>query len=161
SYAIDGQEGVRHPVGMTARYLEAETHVVTAGSSFIENLARCIERIELDVEDIIAAPIASGVAVTSEAERALGVLAVDLGGGATQLALFRGGSVAHTSALPVGGGHLTQDLAVGLRLTLEQSERLKRERGCAQVAEVEADEYVAIHPIGDPDPREVPRRLIA
>src|SRR5207253_4297128 len=95
-YALDGQDGVRHPLGMSATYLEVETHVVTAASSFVENLAKCVQRAGLDVEEMIATPLASGLAVTTEAERALGVATIDLGGGATHVAIFRDGRAAFT-----------------------------------------------------------------
>jgi cell division protein FtsA len=159
-YRIDGQEGVRHPAGMTAAVLEAETHLVTAGASFLDNLLKCVARAGLDVEDVVAAPLASGLAVASDAEQALGVLVIDLGGGATGLTVFHDGSLAHCSALPVGGSHLTFDLSVGLRLKREEAERLKRASGCARVPDAEADEFVTLQRVGEEDPREVPRRLI-
>src|SRR5262249_59516748 len=102
-YRTDGREGVRHPAGMTATYLEAETHAVTAGASFLDNMLKCVARAGLDVEDVVAAPLAAGLAVASDAEQALGVLAIDLGGGATGMAVFRDGGPAHCSAPPVGG----------------------------------------------------------
>src|SRR5262249_37324354 len=150
----------RHPVGMAAGRLEVETHVVTAGRSFLQNLARCVEAAEVDVDDIVATPLASGIAVATEAEQALGVLVIDLGGGATHLAAFADGCVRHVSTLPVGGGHLSHDLAVGLRIPLEQAERLKRESGCATSARA-SSEYVSIRPMNEEDPVEVPRRVLA
>jgi len=159
-YALDGQDGVRHPVGMSATYVEVETHVVTAAGSFVENLAKCVHRAHLDVEEVIAAPLASGLAVATEAERALGVAVIDLGGGATHLALFRDGSAFHTAALPIGGEHLSYDLSVGLRITRDAGERLKRASGCARAEDVGPDEYVAIQQVGEAEPREVPRRLV-
>jgi cell division protein FtsA len=159
-YLTDGQDGVRHPVGMAAGYLEVETHIVTVGSSFLDNLVKSVQRAHLDIEDVVAAPLAAGLAVTTEAEQALGVLAVDAGGGATHVAVFHDGGVVHTAALPVGGSHLTYDLSVGLRLTREAAERLKRASGCARVPDAEPDEYVTIQPAGEEESREIPRRLI-
>src|SRR5204862_2361324 len=92
-------------------------------------------------------------------ERALGVVSIDCGGGATHVALFRDGSALHTVALPVGGDHLSYDLSVGLRITREAAERLKRSRGCARADDAGPDEYVAIQQVGEAEPSEVPRRL--
>src|SRR5207248_11157156 len=112
----------------------------------------------VDVEEMIAAPLASGLAVTTEAERALGVLTIDLGGGATHVAIFRDGSAVFTSALPIGGDHLTYDLSVGLRITREAAERLKRASGCARAEDAAQDEYLTLQQVGEAEPREVPRR---
>ncbi len=160
-YILDGQAGVRHPIGMAADFLEVETHVITAGAAFVENLARCVRRADFDVEELVATPLAAGLAVTTEAEQALGVLTVDVGGGATHLAVFTDGSIASSSALPVGGGHLSYDLSVGLRVTREEAERLKRESGCARVEEVPEGEMVTLQRVGDEEPRAMPRRVIA
>lgn len=159
-FVIDGQDGVRHPVGMTARHLEVETHVVTAGGSFVENLAKCFQRAELEVQEVVATPLASGLAVATEAERALGVLVVDLGGGATHVAVFAEGSLGHSSSVPVGGNHFTHDLSIGLRLAREEAERLKQESGCALVAGIAEEEYVRVRPVNAEAEREIPRRLI-
>jgi cell division protein FtsA len=159
-FVVDGQDGVRHPVGMTARHLEVETHLITAGGSFVENLVKCFQRAEVDVEEVVATPLAAGLAVATEAERALGVLVVDLGGGATQLAVFAEGSMSHSSVLPVGGQHFTHDLSVGLRLAREDAERLKRESGCALVAGIGEREFIRIRSVNEVTEREVPRRVV-
>src|SRR5207237_1769612 len=120
----------------------------------LDNLAKCVTRAGLEVEEVIASPLASGLTVVSEAERALGVVCIDLGGGATHLAIFADGSIAHSGALPVGGNHLTHDLSVGLRLTRDQAEQLKRKSGCALVAELPGEEeYLEIRPVGEEEPR--------
>lgn len=160
-YIVDGQEGVRHPIGLSAKYLEVETHIVTVGSSFLENLTKCVQRAGIDVEEVIATPLASGLAVATEAERTLGVVTIDLGGGATHIAVFKEGMVTHSAALPVGGSHLTYDLSVGLRVDRDAAEELKKEDGCLVAADVRDEEFVRIKRIGEEEETEVPRQLVA
>jgi cell division protein FtsA len=158
---VDGQEGVRHPVGMSAQRLEVETHVVTVASTFIENVGKCVRRAHLTVEEIVLEPLAASLAVVTEAERALGVGLVDIGGGTTDVALFGDGSIFHSAAIPVGGNHVTYDLSVGLRIPQEQAETLKLRHGHALVERVEDEDYVEIQRVGDEKPHELPRRVVA
>jgi cell division protein FtsA len=161
TFIVDGQDGVRHPVGMSAQRLEVETHVVTAASTFIENVGKCVRRAHLTVEQIVLEPLAAGLAVVSEAERALGVALVDIGGGTTDVALFADGSIYHSAVIPVGGNHVTYDLSVGLRVPREDAETLKLRHGCALTDQPADEEYVEIRRLGDEEPHELPRRVIA
>lgn len=160
-YIVDDQEGVRHPVGMSASRLDVETHVVTAATSFVENVVKCVHRARLEIEEIVVEPLATGLAVLTDAERQLGVALADIGGGTTDVALFVDGAITHTTVIPVGGNHVSYDLSVGFRLEPEDAERLKIQYGAARQSDVPADEYVEIQMIGEVEPREIPRRLLA
>jgi cell division protein FtsA len=160
TYIVDGQEGVRHPVGMAAQRLEVETHVVTGAATLVENVVRCVRKAGLSVEEVVLEPLASGLAVVTEAERAIGCVLVDIGGGTTDLALYAAGGLYHTAAIPVGGNHVTYDLCVGLKLPPQRGELIKKEHGVA-LAEWAGDaEFVEVQGLGDSEPRELPRRLL-
>lgn len=160
-FVVDGQEGVRHPVGMSAAVLEVETHVVTASTGCVENLSKSIERANLQIDEIVVEPLATGLAVLTETERQLGVVLADIGGGTTDVALWFDGAITHSTVIPIGGNHVTKDLSIFLRLTGEDAERLKVEQGAARIVDVRPSEYVEIQMVGEPEPREIPRELIA
>jgi len=129
SYALDGQEGVRQPVGMHGRRLDVETHIITASVTSIQNLAKCIRSIGVDVEDLILEPLASGEAVLTPEERDTGVIMADMGGGTTDIAVFKNGSIYHTSVLPVAGYQVTSDISIGLGLPFNIAEKMKKRYG--------------------------------
>ena len=128
-YAVDGQAGVKNPVGMHGFRLDVETHVITAAVTSIQNLVKCIRSIGIDIEDLVLEPLASSEAVLSEDERQVGVVMADIGGGTTDVAIFREGSIWHTSILPVAGYQLTRDVAIGLGLPFEIAEEMKKKYG--------------------------------
>jgi len=161
TFVVDGQEGVRHPVGMAAQRLEVETHVVTGAAMLVENVVRSACQAGLTVEEVVLEPIAAGLAVVTEAEKAIGCLLADIGGGTTDLAIYAGGGLYHTAALPVGGNHVTYDLCVGLRVPPQRGEQIKKEHGAALTDWVLDDEFVEVQRLGDAEPKELPRRLIA
>ncbi len=129
SYALDGQEGVRQPVGMHGSRLDVETHIVTASVSSIQNLAKCIRGVGVDVEDLILEPLASGEAALTPEERESGVIMADIGGGTTDIAVFKNGSIYHTGILPVAGYQVTSDLSIGLGLPFNIAEKMKKRYG--------------------------------
>jgi len=129
SYAVDGQAGVKNPVGMHGFRLDVETHVITAAVASIQNLAKCIRGIGVDIDDLILEPLASGEAVLSEDEKQVGVVLADIGGGTTDIAVFKDGSIWHTAILPVAGYQLTRDVAIGLGLPFEVAEQMKKRYG--------------------------------
>jgi len=128
-YAIDGQTGVKNPVGMHGFRLDVETHVITAAVTSIQNLVKCIRGIGVDIDGLILEPLASSEAVLSEDEKQVGVILADIGGGTTDIAVFREGSIWHTSVLPVAGYQLTRDVAIGLGLPFEVAEEMKKRYG--------------------------------
>src|SRR6185437_7577325 len=124
-YKIDGQDGVREPLGMCGVRLEARVHIVTAAAAAAQNIIKCCTRCDLEVLEIVLEPLASGEAVLEEDEQGLGVALVDIGGGTTDIAIFTDGAVAHTSVIPIGGHQLTSDIAFGLRTPPHEAEKIK------------------------------------
>ncbi|MBA7612756.1 Cell division protein FtsA [subsurface metagenome] len=128
-YTIDGQAGVRNPVGMHGFRLDVETHIITAAVTSVQNLVKCIRGIGIEVEDLILEPLASSEAVLTEDEKQMGVILADIGGGTTDIAIFREGSIWHTSIIPVAGYQVTRDIAIGLGLPFDVAEEMKKKYG--------------------------------
>lgn len=125
SYIVDGQEGIKDPVGMTGTRLEVETHIVTAGGPAIRNLEKAFSQVGVDVQGLVFSGYSSSLAVLSETEKELGVILVDIGAGTTDISIWIDGSVSYSSVLPIGARHITNDLAIGLRISLESAEKVK------------------------------------
>jgi len=132
--AVDGQSGITDPVGMSGARLEVDTHIVTAGSSFVTNVLKCVHRAGIEPEGAVFQPLASGAAVLLPEERASGVVLMDIGGGASDFAVYWGGGVYHTGTLPVGGNAVTNDIALGLKTSFAEAEKIKHAYGTADVA---------------------------
>jgi cell division protein FtsA len=133
TFVIDGQDGVRDPVGMSGYRLEVETHIVTGAVSSLNNLFKAVQRIGLEVDELVLEQLASSEAVLSEAEKRLGVMLVDIGSGTTSIAIYIDGTIWHTAVLPIGGDHITNDIAIVLRTPVDTAERLKIKYGDASV----------------------------
>ncbi|MGE0642412.1 MAG: cell division protein FtsA [Nitrospira sp.] len=160
-FMVDGQEGVREPLGLSGNRLEVNVHVITGAVTSAQNIVKCVNRAGLDVVDIILQPLASSEAVLSEEERDLGVAMVDLGGGTTDLAIFLDGSIRHSAVLPIGGQHLTRDLAYGLHTSQTEAERIKTQYGVARTELVLSHQIVEAPSIGDRPARTFSRRDVA
>ncbi|WP_114313299.1 cell division protein FtsA [Thermus caldifontis] len=130
-FKVDGQEGIRDPVGMAGVRLEVDVHLVAAGRGPLANLRRAVEDAGLEIEALVAQPLASGLGVLGPEEEHMTVLLLDVGGGTTEVAVFREGRLAHSSVLPLGGDHVTQDIAQLLKIPFEEAERVKRKYGAA------------------------------
>jgi cell division protein FtsA len=128
-YAVDGQTGVKNPVGMHGFRLDVETHIITAAVTSVQNLIKCVRSIGIDIEELVLEPLASSEAVLTEDERQVGVLLADIGGGTTDIAIFREGSIWHTAVLPVAGYQVTRDIAIGLGLPFDVAEEMKKKYG--------------------------------
>ena len=159
-FIIDEQDGIKEPLGMSGVRLEAKVHIVTAAVSSAQNIIKCCARTGLTVADIVLEPLASAEAVLAEEEKELGVALVDVGGGTTDLAIFVSGAIQHTSVIPLGGNHLTNDIAVGLRTPLQEAERIKIQYGSAQVQMLERDETIEVPSVGGRAPRVLSRRIL-
>jgi len=129
SYAVDGQAGIKNPVGMHGFRLDVETHVITAAVASIQNLAKCVRGIGIDIDDLVLEPLASSEAILSEDEKHAGIVMADIGGGTTDIAIFKDGSIWHTAILPVAGYQLTRDVAIGLGLPFDVAEEMKKRYG--------------------------------
>lgn len=125
SYIVDSQEGVSDPIGMSGVRLQVETHIVTGATTTMRNLVKCIQQVGVDIEALVFSGLAASGAVLSETEKELGVILLDIGAGVSDLVLFTEGSPSYSAVLPVGGKNISNDLAVGLRVSLEDAERIK------------------------------------
>jgi cell division protein FtsA len=159
-FAIDGQSGVRRPIGMVGTRLEVETHIVTGAASFIANVAQCVEQAGLAVEHLVLGPIATGEVIATQAEKDLGIVLIDIGGGTTDIAVFVDGSIAFSAAVPVAGNHVTRDISIGLRTPSESAERLKIERGAALKRFIISDEMIEVVSAGTGERLRLPRQVL-
>jgi cell division protein FtsA len=159
-FAVDDQEGVRDPIGMAGVRLEARIHIVTAAQSYGQNLSKCCERAGITPAELVFEPLASADAALFPEERELGVALIDIGGGTTDIIVFHNGAVMHTAVLPIGGNHLTGDVAAGLRTPMSEAERLKVSYGVATNLIVGRDEMVQVPGVGGRAPRVIARRLL-
>jgi cell division protein FtsA len=160
-FVIDGQEGINNPAGMLGRRLEVETTVVSGTQTSIHNLSRCIDQVGVGIDALVVQPIAAGEAVLTTAEKDLGVALVDLGGGTTDAGIFIDGSVIHVSSLAVGGNHISNDIAVGLRTPFAAADELKIRHGYALAEAVEEDRMIDIASYDAGDGAPVSRRALS
>jgi cell division protein FtsA len=160
-FSVDGQDGIRNPKGMHGYRLEVEAHIITASAATVENLRQCVGAAGVEIQQFVLNPLASAETVLTEQERQMGVAICDIGGGTTDLAIYVNGDVWHTMVLAVGGNHVTQDIAHGLRLPFAQAEDVKKQQGHAVRAEVGAEEYFSIRPFGEERPVQINRKELA
>ncbi len=159
-FIVDDQDGIREPIGMNGVRLEAQVHIVTGAVSSAQNIVKCANRCGLNVADIVLEQLASSEACLTEDEKELGVALVDIGGGTTDLAIYSEGAIVHTSVLAVGGNHLTNDVAVGLRTPTHEAEKIKQKYGCAMASMVERDETIEVPSVGGRKPRVLSRQIL-
>lgn len=160
-YIVDTQDGIRDPIGMSGVRLQVRVNLVTAATSCVQNVIRCVERCNLHVADVVLEPLASSEAVLSEDEKEIGVAVIDMGGGTTDLLVYADGGIAHTSVIPAGGNNVTSDVAAGLRTPMGEAERLKRNYGCALGRMISEDEEIEVPGVGGHSPRRVARRVLS
>jgi len=158
---VDDADGVREPIGMSGVRLEVEVHIVTAAVTSVQNVVRAVNRAGLTVQDVVLEPIASAEAVLFPDEKELGVVLIDIGGGTTDVALFRDGAIWHTAIIPLGGDHITNDVAVGLRTPMADAEELKKRYGCALTSMVPAEETVDVPSVGGRKARQLSRQVLS
>src|SRR3989442_4583868 len=160
-YVVDGQEGVRDPIGMTAVRLEVETHIVTASSTSVQNLTKCVQRAGVEIDELVLAPLATAEATLNDEDRELGVVLADIGGDTTDIAIFQDGSISHCASIPIGGRYVTADLGIVLRVTPDVAENVKFRYGSAIPLDVDPDEVLQVTSIGEETSHGVTRRHIA
>ncbi len=160
-FDVDGQEGIRMPIGMHGYRLEVETHIITASAASVENLRQCVAQAGVNVSQFVLNPLASAEVILTETERQMGVVVCDLGGGTTDMAIYIDGDVWHTAVLAIGGNHISSDIAHGLRLPMSQAEEIKLEHGVALNTEVDANEFFNIRPFGEQESVQISRQELA
>jgi cell division protein FtsA len=161
NFSVDNQDGVRNPVGMHGFRLEVEAHIITAAAATVDNLRKCVNSAGVKIQQFVLNPLASAEVVLTDQERQMGVAVCDIGGGTSDLAIYVNGDVWHTMVLAVGGNHVTQDIAHGLRLPIMQAEEIKKQQGHAIRAEIGADEYFKIRPFGEERQVQINRQDLA
>ena len=154
-FIVDAQDGIRDALGMVGQRLEANVHLVTSSASATQNLVTAANRAGILVNDTVLEPLASAEACLTQDERELGCCLLDIGGGTTELIVFGGGAVRHSSAVGIGGDHFTNDLAVGLRTPIPEAEKIKRRHGCAAASLLREDASFEIASVGDRPPRTI------
>jgi cell division protein FtsA len=160
-YTVDGDDGVRDPLGMQAYRLEVESHIITGATSSIHNLVKCVQETGLGIDALVLEPLASGEAVLTDVEREMGVILADIGGGTTDIAIFIEGSIWHTAVLPTGGEHITNDIGIGLRTPFPTAEELKIKYGHARPDAVNPGECFDVAMFGEGERHPVTRQFLS
>jgi len=159
-FIVDGQGGIKEPLGMTGVRLESEVHIVTGAVTSAQNIIKCCNRAGLEVQDIVLQQLASSLSTLSSDEKDLGVVMVDIGGGTSDIAVFEEGSIWHTAVLAVGGDHLTNDIAIGLRTPMHEAEEIKKKHGCAVASLIEREEHIEVGGVGGRRSRTISRHML-
>ena len=154
-FRVDNTSGIKNPIGMCGVRLEVHVHVVTGSISLIQNLVKCVEQTGIETEAITLQPIASSRSVLSPEEKEMGVVLVDIGGGTTDIAVWREGSLIHSQIIPVGGNHFTNDLAVALKIPHAEAERIKINHGCVLVEQLNQSAHITVQGLSGTKSREV------
>src|SRR5579859_4364186 len=154
-FIVDAHDGIRDAIGMVGQHLEANVHIVTSSTIATQNLVTAANRAGILISDTVLEPLASAEACLTQDERDLGCCLLDIGGGTTEIIVYGGGVIRHTSAVAIGGDHFTNDLAVGLRTPIPEAERIKRHHGCAAAALLREDASIEIASVGDRPPRTI------
>jgi len=160
-FIIDGQDGIKEPIGMSGVRLEVEIHIVTGAVTSAQNIIKCVNRAGFEVEDIVLEPLAAAYSVLTEDEKDLGTVLVDIGGGTTDIAIFIDGSIWHTGVLSIGGDNVTKDISVGLRTPIVEAEKLKIDYGSCMSSLVKEGEVLTIPSVGEHKERNLPRQVLA
>ncbi len=160
-FKVDNTTGIKNPVGMCGVRLEAHVHIVTGSISLVQNLVKCVEMAGVRVENITLQPIASSEAVLSTEEKEMGIILIDIGGGTTDVAIWKDGSLLHTEIIPVGGNHFTNDLAIALKIPHAEAERIKINHGSVLAENINQSAHITVQGLGGQKPREIQLSIVA
>ena len=161
SYAVDDQRGVKNPVGMTGIRLEVEAHIITGHVQHVRNIEKCVDQAGIDIDAIVPATIAAGEAALTKRQKELGVVVVDIGAGCTSITVFEEGTILHSICLPVGGENVSNDIAIGLRTSVETAERVKIEFGSVLPQEIGEREVIDLSSVSRVDTQTISKRYLA
>ncbi len=159
-FIIDDQDGIKEPLGMSGTRLDVKVHIITGAVTAINNIIKSCSRAGLHVSDLVLQPLASSRAVLTAEEQEIGVAVVDIGGGTTDMALFREGSLFYTGVLPIGGNHVTNDITIGLRTATSEAEKLKIKHGCALASLIRHEDSIEVPSVGGRPPRLLSRQIL-
>jgi cell division protein FtsA len=159
-FIVDGSPGIQDPLGMSGVRLEVETHIIKGASTSIQNLVKSVLRAGLSVDEVVLEPLASSQAVLSDDEKDLGAVLVDIGGGTTDVIVFHEGSIAHTAVLPVGGNHVSNDIAVGLRTPVSEAEKIKIMHGSVLPEDISEEEKIEVLAASGKERKKLSRKLL-
>ena len=159
-FIVDGSPGIQDPLGMSGVRLEVETHIIKGASTSIQNLVKSVLRAGLSVDEVVLEPLASSQAVLSDDEKDLGAVLVDIGGGTTDVIVFHEGSIAHTSVIPVGGNHVSNDIAVGLRTPVSEAEKIKIMHGSVLPSEIDEQEKIEVLAASGKERKKLSRKML-
>ncbi len=160
-FIVDGQDGVKEPIGMDAKRLEVRVHLVTGAVTAVQNIVKCVHRCGLEVVDLVLQPLASGHAVLTEDEKDVGVCLVDIGGGTTDVAIFTQGAIRHTAVIPIAGDQLTSDISIALRTSTQDAEEIKIDYGVALQQLADPEEMLEVPGVGDRPASNLSRQTLA
>ena len=159
-FIVDGQDGIKYPVGMSAVRLETKVHIITGSVASIQNISKACQKAGIEVRDVVLEQLACAEAVLNEDEKELGVALVDIGAGTTNIAVFQKNTIIHTGIIPIAGDLITNDIAVGLRTPIESAEQIKITHGCAMKSLVDDEEVIKVPGIGGRPSQEIPKTLL-
>ncbi len=161
-FVVDEQDGIKAPLGMSGIKLEVNVHIITSAITSVQNLRTCVERAEIEIEQIVLNQIATAASVLTHDEKELGVGLIDIGAGTTEVAIFERGSLWYTSIIPIGGDNFTNDIAVGLRTPIPEAEKIKKKFGCVSVPTVDEQETIEVPSVGKArKPRVLSRQILS
>ncbi len=159
-FIVDDQEGIHNPIGMSGVRLEAKVHIVTGAITAIQNIIKCCERAGLHVQDVVLEALASSESVLDHDEKHLGVALIDMGGGTSNLAMFLDDAIRYSGVVGLGGNHITSDISVGLRTSMEEAEKIKKKYGCAIVEWVNPQDVIEVGSVGGQKPRQLAQSIL-
>jgi len=161
NFTVDEQKGIKNPQGMMGIRLEVEAHIITGQAQVVQNLEKCVHQAGVDIDDLVPAALAAAEAVLSKRQKELGVVSIDIGADSTSVVVYEEGSLVHSAVLPIGGNSVTNDIAIGMRTSIDTAEKIKIEYGTTQVDEVSDRETIDLGIISKIDTQKISKKHLA